>query len=45
VLGALKSKDFWPTVKPLLTNKGNGNQKDTGNDVLITKQDEVCDIF
>jgi hypothetical protein len=45
VQGAHKSKDFWPTVKPLLTNKGNGNQKDTDNYVLITKQDEVCDIF
>ena len=35
-------------VKPFLTNKGNLNQKDTvlsENDVLITKQDEVCEIF
>jgi hypothetical protein len=43
-----KSKDFWPTVKPFLTNKGNVNQKDTvlsENDVLITKLDEVCEIF
>lgn len=46
--GGPKSKDFWPTVKPFLTNKGNVNQKDTvlsENDVLITKQDEVCEIF
>jgi hypothetical protein len=31
-----------------LTNKGNVNQKDTvlsENDVLITKLDEVCEIF
>jgi hypothetical protein len=31
-----------------LTNRGNVNQKDTvlsENDVLITKQDEVCKIF
>ena len=36
--GGPKSKDFWPTVKPFLTNKGNVNQKDTvlsENDVLI----------
>ena len=35
-------------VKPFLTSKGNLNQKDTvlsENDVLITKQDEVCEIF
>jgi hypothetical protein len=46
--GGPKSKDFWPTVKSFLTNKGNVNQKDTvlsENDVLITKQDEVCEIF
>jgi hypothetical protein len=44
--GGPKSKDFWPIVKPFLTNKGNVNQKDTvlsENDVLITKQ-EVCEI-
>jgi hypothetical protein len=43
-----KSKDFWPTVKPFLTNKDIVNQKDTvlsEKDVLITKQDEVCEIF
>ena len=43
-----KSKDFWPTVKPFLTNKGNVTQKETilsENNVLVTKQDEVCDIF
>jgi hypothetical protein len=46
--GGPKSKDFWPTAKPFLTNKGIVNQKDTvlsENDVLITKQDEVCEIF
>jgi hypothetical protein len=46
--GGPKSKDFWPTVKPFLTNKDIVNQKDTvlsENDVLITKQDEVCEIF
>jgi hypothetical protein len=46
--GGPKSKDFWPTVKSFLTNKGNVNQKDTvlsENDVLITKLDEVCEIF
>ena len=41
-------KDFWPTVKPFLTNKGNVHQKETvlsENNVLITKQEEVCEIF
>ena len=44
-----KSRDFWPTVKPFLTNKGSICKKEkpilSENDVLITKQDEVCDIF
>ena len=43
MLGALN-----PTVKPFLTNKSNVNQKDTvlsENYVLITKQDEVREIF
>ena len=46
--GGPKSKDFWPTVKPFLTNKGAVQQKETvlsENNILITKQDEVCEIF
>jgi hypothetical protein len=46
--GGPKSKDFWPTVKSFLTNKGNVKQKNTvlsENDVLITKQDEICEFF
>ena len=44
--GGPKSKDFWPTVKHVLTNKGSIWKKETilsENDVLITKQG--CDIF
>ena len=46
-----KSRDFWPRVKPFLTNKGSickRKIKETilsENVVLITKQDEICDIF
>jgi hypothetical protein len=42
--GGPKSKDFWPTAKPVLTNKGIVNKKDTvlsENDDLITKQDDI----
>jgi hypothetical protein len=43
--GGPKSRDFWPTVKHSLTNKGSIWKKETilsENDVLITKQE--CDI-
>ncbi|CAC5422127.1 unnamed protein product [Mytilus coruscus] len=46
--GGPKLQDFWPTVKSFLTNKGNVQQKETvlsENNVLITKQEEVCEIF
>ena len=47
-VGGCKSKDFWPTVKPFLTNKGSNHKKDTilcENSNLITDQQEVCTIF
>lgn len=47
-LGGPKSKDFWPTIKPFLTNKGNNTSKDTilsENDHIITDQQDICDIF
>ena len=47
-VGGCKAKDFWPTVKPFLTNKGSYVQKDTillENDKLINDQQEVCNIF
>ena len=46
--GGPKAKDFWPTIKPFITNKGASHQKDTvlcENDKLVTKQQDVCDIF
>ena len=47
-VGGCKAKDFWPTVKPFLSNKSNYVLKDTillENDKLINDQQEVCDIF
>ena len=47
-VGGCKSKDFWPTVKPFLTNKGSHVQKDTilhENGKPINDQQEVCNIF
>ena len=46
--GDCKSSNFWPTVKPFLTNKGCYKQKDTilcEEDILITDQQKVCTVF
>ncbi|XP_062612802.1 uncharacterized protein LOC134274545, partial [Saccostrea cucullata] len=46
--GGPKSKDFWPTIKPFLTNKGSCAQKDTvllENDVIETDQSKIPGIF
>lgn len=46
--GGSKSKDFWLTVKPFLTNKGCSNQKDVilqENNNIITNQEEICEVF
>ena len=43
-----KSKDFWPTVKPFLTNKGTQVHRDTilfEDNKLINDQQEVCGIL
>ena len=47
-MGGCKSKDFWPTVKPFLTNKGTQVHKDTilfEDNKLINDQQEVCGFF
>ena len=47
-VGGCKSKDFWPTVKPFLTNKGTQVHKDAilfEDNKLINDQQEVCGIF
>ena len=47
-LGGCKTKDFWPTVKPFLTNNGTIVNKDTilyENEKLVNDHQEVCDIF
>ena len=44
-MGGCKSKDFWPTVKPFLTNKVTEVYKDTilfEDNKLINDQQEVC---
>ena len=46
--GGPKSKDFWSTVKPFLTNKGCTNQKETilqENKTIVTDQKEVCETL
>jgi hypothetical protein len=46
--GRPKSRDFWPTMKPFLTNKGNTTTRNTilcENDTLVNSQGDVCDIF
>jgi hypothetical protein len=40
--------DFWPTIKPFLTNKGCNFQSDiilNENDNLLTSQSDICDVF
>ena len=47
-LGGSKTKDFWSTVKPFLTNKGTHFQKDTilfEDGRLVNDQQKICDIF
>ena len=47
-MGGSKSKHFWSTVKPFLTNKGTHYQKDTilhEDGKLVNDQQEVCNIF
>jgi len=46
--GGPKSTDFWPTIKPFLTNKGNINNKEIvleENDKIINNQSEVATSF
>lgn len=43
-----KSKDFWPTIKPFLTNKGSNFDNDivlNENDKLLTDQNEISNVF
>ena len=46
--GGPKQKDFWPTIKPFLTNKGShfdNNIVLCNNDDIINDQSEVAEIF
>ena len=43
-----KSKDFWPTIKPFITNKGSNTKRDIvlcENDVLVCDQKQVSETF
>ena len=46
--GGYKSKDFWSTIKPFITNEGTIIKKNTiieEKNVLITDQKEISEIF
>ena len=43
-----KQKDFWPTIKPFLTNKGRHFENNIilcNNDEIINNQSDVAEIF
>ena len=47
-IGGYKPENFWPTIKPFLTNKGIKISKDTilcEDKSLINDQEEICKIF
>ena len=47
-IGGPKSSEFWPTIKPFLSNKGNICNKDIileENDKIINDQTEVATSF
>lgn len=47
-VGGPKSKDFWPTIKPFLTNKGSNFENNivlNENDKLLTNQNEISNVF
>lgn len=47
-IGGPKSKDFWPTIKPFITNKGSQFSKDVilkENENIINNQNEVAEKF
>ena len=46
--GGTGSKDFWPTIRPFLTNKGTQNSETitlSENNKLITDNKEICEKF
>lgn len=47
-IGGPNSKDFWPTIKPFLTNKGSHFSKDLilcEENKIINNQNEVAELF
>ena len=46
--GGTKSSDFWPTIRPFLTNKGSQNSENiaiSDNGKIITDTSEICEKF
>ena len=46
--GGTKSSDFWPTIRPFLTNKGSQNSENIAiseNGQIITDTSEICEKF
>ena len=46
--GGTKSSDFWPTIRPFLTNKGSQNSENiaiSDNGKIITDTNEICEKF
>ena len=47
-VGGPKNKDFWPTIKPFLTNKGYNFETDiilNEDDKLLNDQSEISNVF
>jgi hypothetical protein len=47
-VGGPKNKDFWPTIKPFLTNKGCNFETDiilNEDDKLLNYQSEISNVF
>jgi hypothetical protein len=40
-LGGPKSSDFWPTIKPFLSNKSNNCRKD----IILEEDNKIVEIY
>jgi hypothetical protein len=40
-MGGPKSSDFWPTIKPLLSNKRNNCRKD----IILEEDNKIVEIY
>jgi hypothetical protein len=47
-VGGPKQKDFWPTIKPFIANKGSYFENNiilTDDDIIVNDQNEVAETF